>query len=77
MSNGSWCKSKAGDNQIRASTVVEFVCDTSVFGSGTPRLVAQLPPGDDEDACAFVIEWRTHVSISPVIIFVRFSWFHI
>jgi len=62
LSNGSRCKSKSGDNQIRASTVIEFVCDTSVFGSGTPRLTAQLPPGDDEDACAFVIEWRTHVS---------------
>lgn len=62
FSNGSRCKSKSGDNQIRASTVVEFVCDSSVFGSGMPRLVAQLPPGDDEDACAFFIEWKTHVA---------------
>ena len=59
--DGSRCKS---ENQMRASTVIEFVCDTSVFGSGMPRLVAQLPPGDDEDACAFVLEWRTHVRVS-------------
>ncbi|KAG5644975.1 hypothetical protein DXG03_007347 [Asterophora parasitica] len=60
--SGSRCKSKSGDNQIRASTIVDFVCDTSVFGSGVPRLVAQLPPGDDEDACAFFLEWRSHVA---------------
>lgn len=46
--------------------MVEFVCDSSVFGSGMPRLVAQLPPGDDEDACAFFIEWKTHVSIFTI-----------
>ncbi|KAF5385162.1 hypothetical protein D9615_000918 [Tricholomella constricta] len=62
LMNGSRCKSKSGDNQIRASTVIEFVCDTAVFSSGVPRLVAQLPPGDDEEACAFFIEWRTHVA---------------
>ncbi|RDB15728.1 hypothetical protein Hypma_003964 [Hypsizygus marmoreus] len=62
LTDGSLCKSKSGENHIRASTVVEFVCDTSVFGSGSPRLVAQLPPGNDDDACAFFIEWRTHVA---------------
>ncbi|KAG5651212.1 hypothetical protein H0H81_009459 [Sphagnurus paluster] len=30
--------------------------------TGTPRLIAQLPPGDDEEACAFFLEWRTHVA---------------
>lgn len=29
---------------------------------GKPELVAQLPP-DDSEACAFFIEWRTHVSV--------------
>jgi hypothetical protein len=28
------------------STVIEFVCDTSVFGSAMPRLVAQRTPGN-------------------------------
>ncbi|KAJ7805468.1 hypothetical protein B0H14DRAFT_3485143 [Mycena olivaceomarginata] len=27
--------------------------------AGGPRLVAQLPPGDDEAGCAWVFEWRT------------------
>ncbi|GLB43756.1 putative mannose 6-phosphate receptor domain-containing protein [Lyophyllum shimeji] len=62
LSNGSRCKSKSGDNQLRASTVIQFVCDTAVYGPGVPRLVAQLPPGDDEEGCAFFVEWRTHVA---------------
>ncbi|KAF8971884.1 mannose-6-phosphate receptor binding domain-containing protein [Flammula alnicola] len=62
MSNGSRCKPRVGDQStdIRASSMVEFICDTSIFGSGTPRLLAQLPPGDDEIGCAYLIEWRTH-----------------
>lgn len=47
--------------EVRASALVEFVCDMSTFGPGTPRLLAQLPPGDDEAGCAYVIEWKTHV----------------
>ncbi|KAF9458038.1 mannose-6-phosphate receptor binding domain-containing protein [Collybia nuda] len=62
MSEGSVCKYKSSDTSIRASTVIEFICDTSIFGTGKPRLVAQLPPGDEDDACAFVLEWRTHVA---------------
>uniref|UniRef100_A0A8H7Y9Y3 Autophagy-related protein 27 n=1 Tax=Psilocybe cubensis TaxID=181762 RepID=A0A8H7Y9Y3_PSICU len=54
ISGGSKCKS--GD--IRASTVIQFVCDVSLGNSG-PRFSAQLPPGDDEDACAYFIEWKT------------------
>jgi len=63
MSDGSRCKLKAGEQagDIRASTLVEFVCDTSIFATGAPQLLAQLPPGDEESACAFVIEWRTPV----------------
>lgn len=59
MANGSRCRSKMGNNQLRASTVIEFICDSSVSGNGMPRLVAQLPPGDDDDACAFFFEWRS------------------
>jgi hypothetical protein len=52
-----------------ALTVIEFVCDISVFGTGMPRLIAQLPPGDDEDACAFVLEWRqTPAYLSPLLL---------
>lgn len=63
FTNGSQCKSKSGTTgDATASTAVEFICDTSVFGAGQPRLVAQLPPDDEEAACAYVLEWRTHVS---------------
>ncbi|KAJ3550907.1 hypothetical protein NMY22_g136 [Coprinellus aureogranulatus] len=61
LSEGSKCKSSNGDTlDIRASTIVDFVCDPGVFGPGQPRLVAQLPPGKADAACAFVIEWKTH-----------------
>ncbi|KJA28326.1 hypothetical protein HYPSUDRAFT_61955 [Hypholoma sublateritium FD-334 SS-4] len=61
MTQGSRCKPKVGDQttEIRASSMVEFVCDTSIYSPGSPQLLAQLPPGDDEVACAYVIEWRT------------------
>jgi cation-dependent mannose-6-phosphate receptor len=62
MSGGSKCKTKSGGEGDEAATVIEFVCDTSVFGSGTPHLKAQLPP-EDEHACGFFIEWKTHVSL--------------
>ncbi|KAF6753319.1 mannose-6-phosphate receptor binding domain-containing protein [Ephemerocybe angulata] len=61
LSGGSKCKSAGGgDLDIRASTVIDFVCDAGVFGPGQPRLVAALPPGNDEIACGYYIEWRTH-----------------
>jgi len=44
---------------MTAYTRIEFVCDTSIFGSGKPRLVAQFPEEDD-DACGFFLEWRSH-----------------
>ncbi|KAI0962279.1 hypothetical protein AcW1_001136 [Taiwanofungus camphoratus] len=58
MTDGSRCP-KA--DSMTASTAIRFVCDTSVFGAGRPELVAQLPQ-DDESACAFFIEWRTHIA---------------
>lgn len=64
LSGGSFCKTRADQvipGETRGSALVEFTCDKSVFGFGQPRLVAQLPPGDDEIACAWVIEWRTNV----------------
>lgn len=62
LSGGSYCKTDDTPGVIRGSALVEFACDKSILGPGQPRLVAQLPPGDDEEACAWVIEWRTRVS---------------
>ncbi|THU96288.1 mannose 6-phosphate receptor domain-containing protein [Dendrothele bispora CBS 962.96] len=60
MEDGSQCTSKSGAKQeYKASTVISFICDTKVFGAGTPTLVAQLPH-NDEEACAWFIEWNTH-----------------
>ncbi|KAF8604915.1 mannose 6-phosphate receptor domain-containing protein [Ceratobasidium sp. AG-I] len=56
--NGSKCPSATS---LRASTVIRFICDPAVFAVGSPFLVAQLPPEDDQ-ACAFFLEWRTHVA---------------
>ncbi|KAG8791302.1 hypothetical protein FRC12_009627 [Ceratobasidium sp. 428] len=56
--NGSTCPSATS---LKASTVIRFICDQAVFATGSPVLVAQLPPEDDK-ACAFFFEWRTHVA---------------
>ncbi|KAJ8507698.1 hypothetical protein ONZ45_g9948 [Pleurotus djamor] len=56
--SGSLCKSS---DSMHAQTTIEFICDTSVFSAGTPNLVAQFPPEDDL-ACGFYVEWRTHVA---------------
>ncbi|KAF8336375.1 mannose-6-phosphate receptor binding domain-containing protein [Cantharellus anzutake] len=62
LSDGSPCNgSAAQDSGIRRSTAIRFLCDPNVFSKGTPRLIAQLPP-DDNAACAFFVEWRTHVA---------------
>lgn len=58
MTNGSPCP---GAESTRGSTAIRFICDTSVFEAGKPEIVAQLPP-DDDSACAFFMEWRTHVA---------------
>ncbi|KAJ7280965.1 hypothetical protein C8J57DRAFT_1057657, partial [Mycena rebaudengoi] len=58
------------------STAIEFVCDPSAAQS-SPRLVAILPPGDDDDACAFFFEWRTTYACptSKGSTFGGFMWF--
>ncbi|PFH46052.1 hypothetical protein AMATHDRAFT_70700 [Amanita thiersii Skay4041] len=62
FTEGSQCKTKSDQviEQMRASSVIDFICDMTVFGTGKPRLVAQLPPDTEEAACAFYFEWRTH-----------------
>ncbi|KNZ72943.1 Putative mannose 6-phosphate receptor-like protein [Termitomyces sp. J132] len=62
LTGGSRCKLKSDDTELRGSTIVDFVCDTSVFGTGQPRLVAQFPPGGDEEACGYLLQWKTHVA---------------
>ncbi|KIY73867.1 mannose 6-phosphate receptor domain-containing protein [Cylindrobasidium torrendii FP15055 ss-10] len=54
MLGGSKCTTGA-----EATTVIDFVCDTSVFGAGSPTLMGKLPPGSEE-ACSFFVEWKTH-----------------
>ena len=61
MMDGSPCPGAASSN-LRASTAIRFICDSSIFSSGSPKLVAQLPPKDFE-SCAYFIEWRTPVSL--------------
>ncbi|KAF8979607.1 Cation-independent mannose-6-phosphate receptor [Haplosporangium bisporale] len=41
------------DGSIKRSTLIHFVCDTSVSGQGKPVLVA------DNNECNFWFEWRT------------------
>ncbi|KAG5220104.1 vacuolar sorting receptor [Salix suchowensis] len=45
--------------RLRATTTIKFVCDSSVFSAGVPRFEAQFPE-DDDTACGFFIEWRSH-----------------
>lgn len=76
--NGSPCKSKSEEEPL-ASTIIDFVCDTSVFGVGKPRVVGIFPPYDEENACAFAVEWRTQVcaqttSSRRVLIIYILSW---
>ncbi|KZP24108.1 mannose 6-phosphate receptor domain-containing protein [Athelia psychrophila] len=53
--------SKCPNSDMRATTAIQFICDASVFAVGTPELIAQVPE-DDANACAFFLEWRTHVA---------------
>ncbi|OAX41010.1 mannose 6-phosphate receptor domain-containing protein [Rhizopogon vinicolor AM-OR11-026] len=56
LSNGSPCP--AEDN-LYGSSAIRFLCDTSVYGSGKPVVISQWPE-DDEQACQYTLEWRTH-----------------
>ncbi|KAI6012736.1 mannose-6-phosphate receptor binding domain-containing protein [Pisolithus orientalis] len=56
QSNGSPCKDM--DN-VRGSSSIRFICDTSVFAAGNPVVIDTFPP-NSEDACHYELEWRTH-----------------
>ncbi|KZT30983.1 mannose 6-phosphate receptor domain-containing protein [Neolentinus lepideus HHB14362 ss-1] len=51
LTNGSPCPTVS---QLRAASVIRYICDTSVFAAGQPELIAELP------GCSFFFEWRTH-----------------
>ncbi|KAH7886382.1 mannose-6-phosphate receptor binding domain-containing protein, partial [Phlebopus sp. FC_14] len=56
QSNGSPC---TGMDNKRGSSTIRFICDTSVYAAGKPVLLDQWP-SDDEKACHYELEWRTH-----------------
>jgi len=58
LEDGSSCPRTSS---MSAATAVRFVCDRGVSNEGSPQLVAQLP-SDESSACAFFVEWRTHVA---------------
>jgi cation-dependent mannose-6-phosphate receptor len=59
FTGGSKCPGAQAD-AMKASTAIRFICDTGA-SQGTPKLVANLPPKDNE-ACAFFFEWRTEAA---------------
>ncbi|CAK5279071.1 unnamed protein product [Mycena citricolor] len=77
FTGGSKCIDSAGNaiDNLRGSSEIEFVCDPGA-GRGQPRLVAQLPAGPDDKACAWVFEWRTAAACptSEGITFGGFIW---
>ncbi|KAG1742620.1 mannose-6-phosphate receptor binding domain-containing protein [Suillus paluster] len=56
LSNGSPCP---GKDNLYGSSSVRFLCDTSVYGAGKPVVISQFPE-DDDQACQYTVEWRTH-----------------
>lgn len=56
LSNGSPCP---GENNLYGSSSIRFLCDPSVYGAGKPMVISQFPE-DDNQACQYTVEWRTH-----------------
>ncbi|KAI0334494.1 hypothetical protein GY45DRAFT_1242855 [Cubamyces sp. BRFM 1775] len=57
MTDGTRCSDKG---EQTGSTVIRFICDASA-GRGGPKLIATLPP-DEDNACSFFVEWRTEMA---------------
>ncbi|KAH8823043.1 mannose-6-phosphate receptor binding domain-containing protein [Flagelloscypha sp. PMI_526] len=51
--------SKCSDGS-KTKSEVHFICDRSVFGSGTPKVI--FPSGQLKNACNIMIEWKTHLA---------------
>ncbi|KAG0691954.1 mannose-6-phosphate receptor binding domain-containing protein [Suillus ampliporus] len=56
LSDGSPCP---GEDNLYGSSSIRFLCDTSVYGAGKPMVISQFPE-DDNLACQYTVEWRTH-----------------
>lgn len=56
LSNGSPCP---GEDNLYGSSSIRFLCDASVYGAGKPVVISQFPE-DDNQACQYTIDWRTH-----------------
>ncbi|KAG2342060.1 mannose 6-phosphate receptor domain-containing protein [Suillus weaverae] len=56
LSNGSPCP---GEDNLYGSSSIRFLCDASVYGAGKPVVISQFPE-DDNQACQYTVEWRTH-----------------
>ncbi|KAG2107006.1 mannose-6-phosphate receptor binding domain-containing protein [Suillus discolor] len=56
LSNGSPCP---GEDNLYGSSFIIFLCDPSVYGAGKPVVISQFPE-DDNEACQYTVEWRTH-----------------
>ena len=54
------CDTSVTDNG-ESSTCYVFLVTFSTL-TGTPKLIAQLPPPEN-DSCFFVVEWKTHVRL--------------
>ncbi|CDO73171.1 hypothetical protein BN946_scf185007.g226 [Trametes cinnabarina] len=57
LTEGTRCSTEGSQT---GSTVLRFICDTSA-GTGEPKLIATLPP-DEDNACSFFIEWRSEMA---------------
>ncbi|KAG1871578.1 mannose-6-phosphate receptor binding domain-containing protein [Suillus subluteus] len=56
LSNGSPCP---GEDNLYGSSSILFLCDATVYGAGKPAVISQFPE-DDNQACQYTVEWRTH-----------------
>ncbi|KAG1747705.1 mannose-6-phosphate receptor binding domain-containing protein [Suillus lakei] len=56
LSNGSPCPE---EDNLFGSSSIRFLCDASVYGAGKPVVISQFPE-DDNQACQYTVEWRTH-----------------
>lgn len=45
-----------------ADIASQFICSPTDFHAGKPVLIAAVPPGQPDQACHFVFEWRSHVA---------------
>jgi cation-dependent mannose-6-phosphate receptor len=57
-----WAPVPITEHSRRFFPRLQFICDPTTVGSGSPALVAALPPGPPEGQCAFFFDWKTEVA---------------